>query len=78
MTGVKRFNEKHRAVAGITTFFALLLIIVIRIIIAVRRKKHPKPRKSNPEPQMPKWRGTAPDSEDKQDAPEKDEDSGKL
>ncbi len=56
----------------------VLLIIVIRIIIAVRRKKQPKPRKSNPEPQMPKWRGTAPDSEDKQDAPEKDEDSGKL
>ncbi len=34
MTGVKRFNEKHRAVAGITTFFALLLIIVISFIFS--------------------------------------------
>ncbi len=34
MTGVKRFNEKHRAVAGIATFFTLLLIIVISFIFS--------------------------------------------
>ena len=34
MTGVKRFNERHRAVAGIATFFTLLLIIVISFIFS--------------------------------------------
>lgn len=34
MTGVKGFNERHRAVAGITTFFALLLIVVISFIFS--------------------------------------------
>ena len=34
MAGVKGFNERHRAFAGITTFFALLLIVVISFIFS--------------------------------------------
>ncbi len=34
MAGVKGFNERHRAVAGITTFFVLLLIVVISFIFS--------------------------------------------
>ena len=34
MNAIKGFNERHRSVAGITTFFALLLIIVISFIFS--------------------------------------------
>ena len=35
MLSVKKFNEKHRAIAAVTTFFALLLIVILSALFSV-------------------------------------------
>ena len=35
MLAVRSFNEKHRATAAVTTFFALLLIVILSALFSV-------------------------------------------